>query len=462
MGNLFDQNQTLKENEVFRTKGKDTAGAFLNRDLKQPTGQKTPENYGNARQQAEPDGMMKEAFGNNVEMTAQLVKDMKAERKSWAGVRGKDGKFVQRYPGAPNVIKAQKAEMTELFELQRVCPGADVNTCREYNALKAYIEKNPEGWIAGAPSQMEGDYKENLTAYTGSLLRYKLTAECLTDEYLSGNITRIYDYAKKLTRYKRTMEQYPDFFYSMPEAMRVVLERKSALGEELEVLLDMHLKLHYINVHTGGPDGNTASLIYNKMSDEEEAQKRAEYKKKLNRFAKRAFAGNEIELAKAFITIAEGEAIYKDGEVTAEEPVSKEGTDKIRTELKAERVQTGNIFLKELREKFASKDADTARLFGPYVNIALDEIGNILHLRDKIIKLQKENLTPGRNSGVKGGEIKKAIKLNNERLLLYTDHIDRYREYLYFLNGDIDMLRKETAEFLKRADHEELLEPVKF
>ena len=71
--------------------------------------------------------------------------------------------------------------------------------------------------------------------------------------------------------------------------------------------------MHYIKLQKSSVPGENVPpyIVHNARSEEENNKVKSGYEKKLNAFAKKAFGSNESELAKAFISLAEGEAIYK-------------------------------------------------------------------------------------------------------------------------------------------------------
>ncbi len=65
------------------------------------------------------------------------------------------------------------------------------------------------------------------------------------------------------------------------------------------------------------------------------------------------------------------------------------------------------------------------------------------------------------DDGAEAGFIRTAIKQTNDKLMLCAEHIDNYKQYLFFLNGNIDVLSKDVVDFLNRGKYDDLLEPVR-
>ena len=58
--------------------------------------------------------------------------------------------------------------------------------------------------------------------------------------------------------------------------------------------------------------------------------------------------------------------------------------------------------------------------------------------------------------------MKRAIRHTNDKLFLCSKHIDNYKQYLYFLKGNIEKLPKVTEDFLVREKKGELLDAATF
>ena len=108
------------------------------------------------------------------------------------------------------------------------------------------------------------------------------------------------------------------------------------------------------------------------------------------------------------------------------------------------------------------KNTEVSEIFGSQVNTAIDEIEKTLAVRDELVEELKKNLEAQKGGGERIGELRKTMRHTNDKLILCSAHIDNYKKYLYFLNGNTDSLPKSTVDFLAREKHEELLEPVKF
>ena len=150
--------------------------------------------------------------------------------------------------------------------------------------------------------------------------------------------------------------------------------------------------------------------------------------------------------------------------------------------------QSGVKMIAELESLMASnKEASIA--YSAEIKTAIDEIRKIVDIRDGIIKrynstgkitpqmleaieTAKKQLNDGKtgdkklkNQMLKDLEFQKEEiiktanlkKADTHKLMLCASHIDRYREYLYFLNGNRKELSADTRLFLQREKHADLL-----
>ena len=344
----------------------------------------------------------------------------------------KIGRFRQQYPTAKKDKLFGSSENALIKRCKKTFRNADLNTAREYYALEAYFKQpgytsDPVG--EGAKDEI---LNNDLKQYVDDLIDHSIDYKSLTEDYLSKHICEVYKFSWKLSKYNELKAKYPKFFNNIPETKKISLERMAAASEALDDLLKTHLTMHGINI-TVDENGSGVSLIKESADKTERhlrrRQLKTEYDRKYNEFMENNFAHKDTALAKQFL---------------------------------------GNKFINEsadliniLNETFGDKK-EVTELFGPQVKTAMEEIKKTLAVRDQLLGELKTNYSNMAMDVDGSGDLRRALRHTNAKLLLCSAHIDNYKQYLYFLNGDVDSLPKDTVDFLAREKHEDLLEPVKF
>ncbi|MCR5404878.1 MAG: hypothetical protein K6E91_13825 [Butyrivibrio sp.] len=324
------------------------------------------------------------------------------------------------------------SETARIKDARRTFRKADLCTVREKDALDKLFrnddyDRTPR--IAHNMSETIDDDRVKLQSYVDYILNFKLTVDHLTDDYLSKHINEIFEYSWNLEQYNALKSIYPGFFHSLSEVKKIELEQRLSNADALMNLVKEHLKVHGIEIKKGDIEKNEKdkAVLRNEQLTDKEA---ADYKKHVREFTLYAFDGIDIRLALRFSKIDAGKEI--------EEQIT---------------------FLKE---QFG-KGSKAGQLFGNYAQKAINEIEKTLKVKAGLIGEQKENIKKLNTKEKKfGSKTDREIRRNNEKILLCAQHIDNYKEYLDFLNGDIDNVSSETIDFLIRDKNESLLEPVKF
>ncbi|MBQ7564235.1 MAG: hypothetical protein IJT16_09620, partial [Lachnospiraceae bacterium] len=371
--------------------------------------------------------MLENSLDKNLALKVRQDRELK--QSGWNDIeRIARGSFTQKHPTAKKDRLFGSSENAQIKMAKQTFRNADLCTVRELSALTRYfnthgLQENP---AEGAADQVNDAV---LSQYVRSLLDYSLDQRNLTDEYLSENITQVYDYSRRLSRYEALKQAYPKFFASLPETQKISLETRAASSAPLSELLNTHIKLHGIQL-TEGKNGKTAVSLWRENADkttrhrEREERQRA-YDEKLKAFVRTSFDERNLNIAKRL----------------TESPLLNEA-DSLVQEL----------------EKILAENKDASDLFKLQIDAALQEIKKAGSVRESLLLSQKENLS-AYNAGKP--EAYGQIKQINRKLVLCAKHIENYKQYLYFLNGNNETVSKSLAQFLIREKHEELLEPVK-
>ena len=445
-----DQEQLNKE-EVFRTGSHSDLTGEINTDLNAPQIMrvknstdiinqslseeddkdmaKTSINLQRAANEEYLERILAHSANKNLAMRARQEKDLKAD--NWKKAP-KKFKFMQQLPTAVKgwffgfFSKENKAVKTA----RRTFDNADLNTIREQPALEAFL--NGKEFARGVVPEEASD--KDLKAYVDYIIKNAIDSRYLTDDYLSNHITQVYEYTWKLSEYNRLKSQHPDFFASLPETKKIALEQIAATSSDLSELLQAHFSLHGIDLRTGADDKFHAFIkkkTYGSKAERAQARQTLQnkYNKKLTGYLKKAFVNKEYVLAEQF---TENEFINESQDL-----------------------------LKSLNSMFA-EGTEAAQLYGTEAQTAIEEIRKTLALRDQLVEDQKNNLAAGDAGGADNDAAARAIKNTNAKLLLCSEHIDNYKEYLSYLSGKTDKLDKKTTAFLAAEEHQDLLEPVRF
>lgn len=364
----------------------------------------------------------------------QVIKDRKLEKDGFVNVKTEKAQtFSQQYPAAIKDKFFGSSENDQIKKAKRVFRNADLNTVREYPALRKFIKSQAyTSGPAGAEAKDEV-FDKNLVQYVNYLFHNSFDSRSLTEEYLSRHINEVYEYSWKLSQYNDLKAQYPSFFAGLPETKKITLERMASAAEGLKDLLDSHLYLHGIKVQA---DDKGVTHVYMRKEPENKAERhqkrqelKAAYDQKYQDFMQKTFTEKEYALAKQF---ADNEFINESQDLIA-----------------------------ALNKTFG-EGTEVKELFGPMIEAAMAEIERTLAVRNELVEEQRRNLASQDGQGRLRDDIRHKLKHTNDKLMLCSEHIDVYKQYLYFLNGNIQELPKSTVEFLVREKHEDLLEPVKF
>lgn len=374
--------------------------------------------------------MLKNSANKNAAL--RLRQDRELEKDGWTDVPETSSvKFVQQLPVAVKDGFFTSSESRAIARAKQTFRNADLCTVRELSALSTFVTSGKFGKDPVGPEAQDEAFDNELKHYVNYLIKNRIDARHLTDDYLSNHIAEVYEYSLKLEKYGKMKDKYPKFFSSVPEAKKIQLETMAAGSKKLRSLIEKHIYMHGIDLdydRNGKLEAVLREEDANKaVRHQRREELRTDYENDLNDFIKHA-------LNKSYSVLA--------------------------TQL------AGNEFINEsdgllatLGEQFG-KDEEVYKLFGPQVKAALSEIKNTLLVRDELVNELKGYVEQGRKSN--DIVLKKNIINTNDKILLCADHIDHYKSYLYFLKGDIAELRKETVDFLMREDHEGLLAPVKF
>ncbi len=374
---------------------------------------------------------------NNAKLAKKVKDQIEAEYlgDDWTEVR--QAVFHQQYPKAKKDRYFGSGENAKIKEAKKIFRNADLNTVREKPALdRFFADKRFTDGPVGENAKDEM-FNQELNDYVYFLTTASFDSNSLTDDYLSDHITEVYEFSWKLSKYQELKQQYPVFFENIPETKKILMERMYASSGALSSLLENHLRLHGIVItEDENEDGSfTTRTDYriesaNKTERHEKRRQLKEaYDRQYNDFMQKAFVNKEYELARQF----------------AKNRFVNESKD-----------------LYDLLNKQIPEGSETRKHFGEQIGFVMKEIEKTLSLRDQLVSEQNLNVDKmDHDNGEEAGFIRTAIRRTNDKLILCTEHIDNYKQYLYFLNGSISVLPKNVINFLIRGKHDDLLEPVR-
>ncbi|MBO6111419.1 MAG: hypothetical protein J6P45_00020 [Lachnospiraceae bacterium] len=335
--------------------------------------------------------------------------------------------YIQQLPVAKKDRLFGSSENAKIKEYKKTFRAADLCTARELPALQKYFKKhvwngNP---VEGAEDKADD---EKLKKYVRKLLDFPLDARHLTDDYLSQHITSLYDFSYRLNQYNKLKTMYPKFFASLSETERISLETVSASAAALEGLLTDHIKLHGIELKKG-EDGRVRASLWKEPADKQTRHSQRtlraqEYEKKHTAFCHDHIDERNLIMAQQLA----GSSYLND-------------SDRLIDNL----------------EKLFNENKDARELFSTQMGTAIEEIRRAASVREELAGELKKHLEFSADTK---DEAMVKIEKTTRRIMLCAKHIDNYKEYISFLSGKINMLSKETASFLVKEKHEDLLEPV--
>ena len=455
MGGIFKENEQINKESVFRTgTRKDLSKGMQLDDNVQPVSRSKSSRdllrnapVNEKKNESAEDIIGPEQAVSNEEYLERILQNSAAknlalrvrqerelQQDAWVNVPDeKTYQFHQQYPSAKKDKLFGSSETRKINQMKRIFRNADLNTAREMPALQDFLAKDEykAGPVGGEAKDEIFDKK--LKHYVNDLVNRPINSGSLTEDYLSNHIAEVYEYSWKLSKYKELKAQYPAFFSSIPETKKITLERMAQSADALKELIDKHLELHGIVIRK---DKNGADIAKLRREDENQAVRhrkrrelKEEYDRKYNEFMQTAFVDMEYNLAKQF----------------AENEFVNESEDLLNT----------------LNEQF-KEGTEVSELFGDQVKDAIEEIRHTLAVRDELVEEQRGNLARKEQGGAGAADVKRAIRHTNDKLFLCSKHIDNYKQYLYFLKGNIEKLPKETEDFLVREKKGELLDAATF
>ncbi len=325
------------------------------------------------------------------------------------------------------VAKQEKTLMKQMSELYH---HSDLCTVREYRVMQEYVKNSLS---SGDDMQNVEDRAEDpyLMRYVETMLSGKIDMSSLSDEYLSDNIPKLYETARKCLDYPGMKQRYPSFFRNLPEMQRIALEERAAMGADLKNLLDSHMRLHGLEIN----EEHNAKTIRirrdgsNKRErDRAYTQEKDSYVNLLKGFSTKYIKMQDIRIAELYTLNSTFNASY-----------------------------AMNVLEKELKKHNSEQSPH-----GKEIALAKEELNKAFSLRDKYIAAQRERIDKLRSLGANAAkdEIKRLrfqITKGNKEISLISRHADYYREFLDFCLGIRSSISRSTKFFLDREDQGEML-----
>lgn len=467
MGKLQKEQQELTGSEVFRTGAQKETAPEATDSINAPQIQRISINTGSTKesrkeeektdqiregiseeiqtdQSASGESLQKSANkvyferileNSNKKNLALKVRQDKLDKDNWKKVKQtKKNPFRQQLPTArkSGFWFFGYAEDWKVRKARRTFGNADICTVREQPALQDFLRSDAfRAGVVPASAQDEA-FNPELKAFVDYLMNYPFSMGCLTDAYLADHIGEVYQYAWKLSGYESMKKKYPKFFASLPETQRISLDTMASTSRDLSKLIEDHLFMHGLEI-TDGEGGKTVTLRREPANRNERREERRilkeQYDDNLKKYLNKAFDKKDLRLAEQLV----------------------------RNQFENE----DNGLLRNLEEQFG-EEKEVAGLFGPESRIAIGEIRKTLSVRKELTEELERTLEKAKDKQSPAGELEHNMRLLNDKIRLCSYHIDNYRQYLSFLNGDMDTVPKTLVEFLVKEDHKELLEPVKF
>ncbi|MBQ9549918.1 MAG: hypothetical protein IJU87_03810, partial [Lachnospiraceae bacterium] len=356
----------------------------------------------------------------------------KLNKEGWTVAEDSVPVFKPKLPAAKDTWRGRRAEKNAINNAKLTFRNADVCTVREQAALEAYFQtfKNGEDPLVTGEN-VPGD--PTLTEYVNNILSFELNHATLTDDYLSENITVVFEYLRKLRQYETLRQKYPAFFGALNDGQRVLLDTRAAAASDMGKVMKDHMYLHGIELE------RTSKGFVVKLRRESENEQvrhaernrlKAEYKKKLNDFLELRIRGDEVNIARSYTK----DKAY-DSAGVMEKLTAGLSTHKMAMEACGEEIET-----------------------------ASGEIRKALTVRDEFLEKQRQllKLLESEKSHEKKEDIKAQIAHNNKRIRLATSHAENYRDFLDFVIGVKPGINNGTTKFLEAENHPELLDLVRF
>ena len=326
---------------------------------------------------------------------------------------------IQKFPKAKNTYKARKEEKARIKNCQRTFSKADRCTVREQDKLNsqlANVKKEYGEKELYSPDKYgtDGINNEELMGYVRSIVDMKLTDASFSDEYLSENIGKMYDYGKKLSIYNEMKSKYPTFFSMISESDKAALEMKASSAKEFNSLINAHLELHGLVV-----SGDKVKL-------KEDIGTKREIKA-LHERNKRNYENAKLKFYKENVL----DSAIKMAETYTSEKFRNANQDDVENIYKSK----GEAY------KCLKDEMDTT--FGA--------MSRYYALRDDFIERQTKLLGMLADCGKdkeKAQSIKEKINKTNMDIERVNKCQDYYREFLDLITGSIENISKEAADFL--------------
>ncbi|MCR4591168.1 MAG: hypothetical protein K5668_10160 [Lachnospiraceae bacterium] len=360
------------------------------------------------------------------------LKTKELVNNEWTVIKGeKKPLFIQKLPKAKKDKKWGSTENDAVSRAKKTFRNADLCTVREMASMKKYFEDaGTKGDVKDGAKDVPGDRK--LMEWVDKYLLVDINGAMFTDDYLSQNMPKMFEYARELQRIGSLKTDYPKFYASLSAEKKAIIESRSETGKDMEEVLTLHMKKHGMVMKE--KNGKTSVSLWKENADKrtrhaERDTLTTNYLNKLDDFLKKTLKHSEVKIAK---TYAESESF--DAEKLSED------------------------IDKEIEESGKSKE-----VCRPEMDAAADEMKKAYTLRDKILDEQAELIKTFSDKKLDKEEREKAerkIMINNSKIRMISRHAEHYREYLDFCLGKTERVSNETMKFLERDGHTDLAELV--
>ncbi|MBQ2453794.1 MAG: hypothetical protein II497_05040, partial [Lachnospiraceae bacterium] len=361
--------------------------------------------------------------------TALKVLSMdQAEKGGW-DVRSTKRKpsFRQKLAAARDSLKDRREENRAKSVAKETFADADLCTVRE----KASMEKYFSAWVNGDPGiqgeDVPGD--PSLSEYVNEVLNMELSNAVFTDDYLSDHMPQMWEYARKLGHFDYVKSKYPNFYGSLDDETKALLESRALMKTQLGEILTQHMNIHGIRLNR---DTNGFHVRLRRVDEEKKDARtlKAEYQRNLGKFLSDRVYEDEVGLARGYLKLES----FK--------------SDKARAEL----------------EKHLASHTRAKEICGEEIKSAADEMENAWRVRDGLLVEQKVLLNhfDRAKSEVEKAEFRTMIVRNNHRIRLASRHADNYRDFIDFVTGEVTTIKKGTAKFLEAENQQDMLDIVHF
>ena len=336
---------------------------------------------------------------------------------------------VQKLPSAHKEGKFISAEKDALKKLKETYSEADLCTLRESSNMRRYFEEGGHKRIV-----VEGnEEKPVLSRYVQNILTIPFDRNLFTDDYLSEHIHELYELTYMMEDFTQLREQYPAFFEGMNANQLIQLELRAGYAKDMRHLLDMHLRLHGVDIEQG-ENGRVVKIHDDRNED------------KNTRKERKTFLSNKFDEAydKLFM-----------------EHVDNCEFDYAEIMLKNEDLSGLNAGLK-LAEDIA-RDAGQFAYYEPAITAAYKEVKRLLELRDGILTSQNDALEIFKDQNTSKDDRKicaKKIAGNNSHFVLLTKQIENYENVIKYLSGAVREIPADVELFLSSVGHVDILESV--